>query len=80
MQDVAKIVKMSVKHPEINLFMLFPALFGAFTIVLLWILQPTMEDAGVAVALFGFFVGLNQFSRILFSKFAHSAYERLGIR
>ena len=42
MQDVAKIVKMSVKHPEINLFMLFPALFGAFTIVLLWILQPTM--------------------------------------
>lgn len=35
---------------------------------------------GVAVALFGFFVGLNQFSRILFSKFAHSAYERLGIR
>ena len=62
MQDVAKIVKMSVKHPEINLFMLFPALFGAFTIVLLWILQPTM------------------FSRILFSKFAHSAYERLGIR
>lgn len=61
MQDVAKIVKMSVKHPEINLFMLFPALFGAFTIVLLWILQPTMEDAGVAVALFGFLWGLISF-------------------
>lgn len=52
---------MSVKHPEINLFMLFPALFGAFTIVLLWILQPTMEDAGVAVALFGFLWGLISF-------------------
>ena len=80
LKDVAKIVKMSVKHPEINLFMLFPAMFGSFTIILLWILQPTMENAGVAIAMFGVFVGLNQFSRIVFSKFAHSFYEKLGAK
>ena len=78
LKDVMKVVKVSVKHPEIKWFMLFPAMYGSFTIVLMWILQPIMETAGVVLALFGVFVGLNQFSRIIFSKFAHDIYEKMG--
>ncbi|MCL2748604.1 MAG: MFS transporter [Alphaproteobacteria bacterium] len=79
-KDVMGIVKMSVKHPEIKWLMLFPAIFGSFTLIMMWILQPTMEAVGVSVALFGIFVGINQFSRILFAKYAHKVYESFGVR
>ncbi|GHS99855.1 MFS transporter [Bacteroidia bacterium] len=77
-RDVMGIVKMSVAHPEIKWFMLFPAIFGGFTIILIWMVQPAMAAAGIAVGLFGLFIGLNQFSRLVFSKSAHKILKFLG--
>ncbi|MDR1071991.1 MAG: MFS transporter [Rickettsiales bacterium] len=71
LRDLACIVKMSATHPEIKWFMMFTAIFGSFAIVLMWIMQPAMAGANVPVAMFGIFLGLNQFSRVAFSKFAH---------
>lgn len=73
--DVMSVVKMSMKHPEIKWFIIFPSVFGAFTRILLWMIQPTMEAAGIAVALFGIFVGFNQFMRFIFSKYAHAIFN-----
>ncbi|MDR1207073.1 MAG: MFS transporter [Rickettsiales bacterium] len=80
LRDLIGIVKMSVKHPEIKWFMLWPAIYASFTLVLMWILQPTMETVGVATALFGIFVAINQGSRIVFAKYAHKIYGILGPR
>lgn len=80
LRDCLSIVKMSVKHPEIKWLMIFPAMYGGFTLILFWILQPVMETALVPVALFGFFVGINQGSRAVFSKVSHKIKEWLGVR
>ncbi|MDR0726663.1 MAG: MFS transporter, partial [Rickettsiales bacterium] len=79
-RDCLSIVKMSVKHPEIKWLMIFPTVYSGFTIILLWILQPVMQTALVPVALFGFFVGINQGSRAVFSKISHRLKKFLGVR
>ena len=78
LKDVMGLVKMSVKHPEIKWFMLFPSVFGTFTLIVLWLFQPIMESVGMAVALFGVFMGLNQFSRLVFTKFANRIFDFFG--
>ncbi len=78
LRDVMGLVKMSVRHPEIKWFMLFPAMFGSFTLILLWLFQPVMETVGMAVALFGVFMGLNQLSRFVFAKYADNIFRRFG--
>lgn len=45
---------------------------------MLWILQPIMETTHVPVELFGFYIGLNQFSRIIFSKYAYKICDKYG--
>ena len=80
LKDLANVVKSAVKHPELKWLMLFPAMFGAFTLVMMWILQPTMETAGVPVSLFGIFVGINMFMRILFAKYAHKIQDIFGLK
>jgi hypothetical protein len=77
-KDLMGIVQMTVKHPEIKWFMLYPAIYASFTMLLMWLLQPAMQNAGVAISLFGLFVGVNQFSRIIFAKNAHWFYKVLG--
>ncbi len=76
--DIMSVVKMSVRHPEIKWFMIFPSIFGSFTLILMWLLQPTMESVGVAVSLFGIFVGLNQFSRFILAKYSDAIFRRMG--
>ena len=76
--DIASVVKMSVKNPAIKWFILFPAIFGAFTKILLWLFQPTMEQVGIALSLFGIFVGFNQFMRFVFSKYADAIFKRFA--
>ncbi|HOY46975.1 MAG TPA: MFS transporter [Alphaproteobacteria bacterium] len=77
-KDIISIVEMSIKHPEIKWFMTFPAIYAAFTLVLFWMLQPIMSAAGVATVMFGLFIGINQFSRVLFSKYAHKVCDTVG--
>jgi MFS family permease len=80
LRDMIGIVKMSATHPEIKWLMLFPAIFGGFTLVLMWILQPMMEAVRVPVALFGLFVGINTFFRLAFSKYAHLLHKTMGAK
>lgn len=76
--DVVGITYNTLKNPKLRNFILFPALFGGFTIILLWILQPVMESAHIPLALFGVYFGINQFSCIVFSKFAYKICAKLG--
>lgn len=76
--DAISITTTTLKNSKLRNLIIFPSLFGAFTIVMFWTLQPIMENAAVPVALFGFFTGLNQLSSIFFSKYAYKICEKLG--
>ena len=78
LQDAIGITVNTMKNPKLRNFIIFPSLFGAFTIVLLWILQPVMQDATVPVSLFGFYVGANQLERAILSKYAYKICDKLG--
>ncbi|MBO7645150.1 MAG: MFS transporter [Alphaproteobacteria bacterium] len=78
MADAVGITIKTLRKPKLRNLIIFPSFFGAFTIILFWILQPVMEKAHVPVALFGFFTALNGFSSILFSKYAHIICKKLG--
>ncbi len=76
--DIMSVVKMSVSHPEIKWFMLFPAIFGSWTLILVWLIQPTLEYVGAAAIWFGIFIAANQFWRLVFAKYANAIYTRMG--
>ncbi len=76
--DAVSISYKTLKNTKLRNLILFPSAFGAFTIVLLWIMQPIMETAHVPVALFGVYFAINQFSGIFFSKYAYKICEKLG--
>ena len=76
--DAVGITWNTMKNSKLRNFIIFPSIFGAFTIVLLWIMQPIMEQATVPVSLFGFYVGANQLSRAVFSKYAHKICAKFG--
>lgn len=76
--DAIGITYHTLKNPKLRNLILFPAMFGGFTIVMLWIMQPIMEMSHVPVQLFGFYFGINQMSAIVFSKFAYKICEKLG--
>lgn len=76
--DAIGITYKTLQNSKLRNLILFPSVFGGFTIVLLWIMQPIMETANVPVALFGIYFGINQFAGIIFSKFAYKICEKLG--
>lgn len=76
--DAIGITYRTLKKPKLRNLILFPSIFGAFTIILLWILQPIMENAHVPIVLFGIYFSINKFSSILFAKFAHKICSKLG--
>jgi len=76
--DALGITINTLKKPKLRNFIIFPSLFGAFTIVLFWILQPVMKTAHVPVELFGFFTALNGLASIVLSKYAHIICKKLG--
>lgn len=76
--DAVSVTTNTLKNPKLRNLILFPSLFGAFTIVLLWIMQPIMETAHVPVGLFGFYLGINQLSAVFFAKYAYKLCEKLG--
>ena len=78
LQDVVSITTNTLKNPKLRNLILFPSLFGAFTIILFWILQPIMETQNIPVGLFGFYLGANQISVTILSKFAYKICEKLG--
>lgn len=76
--DAISITANTLKNPKLRNLILFPSIFGAFTIILFWILQPVMETAIVPVALFGFYTAINKISSIFVAKYAYKICEKLG--
>ena len=76
--DAATITYKTLQNPKLRNLIIFPALFGSFTIVMLWIMQPIMETAHVPISLFGFYFGINQLSVVFFAKYAYKICEKLG--
>lgn len=77
-KDAIGITYNTIKNPKLRNLILFPSLLGSFTIIMLWIMQPIMETVLIPVELFGFYIGLNQFSRIIFSKYAYKICDKYG--
>ncbi len=78
LQDAISITTRTLKNPKLRNLILFPSLFGAFTIIIFWILQPIMETVNIPVGLFGFYLGINQVFIIILSKYAYKICEKLG--
>ena len=78
LQDAISITTRTLKNPKLRNLIFFPSLFGAFTIILFWILQPIMETVNIPVGLFGFYLGINQVFIIVLSKYAYKICEKLG--
>ena len=76
--DAIGITVRTMKNSKLRNLIFFPSLFGAFTIVLFWVLQPVMKMAHVPIELFGLFIALNGFASIVFSKYAHVICKKLG--
>ena len=76
--DVIGITYRTLKNPKLRSLILFPSIFSAFTIILLWILQPVMEISHIPIVLFGIYFSINKFSSILFAKFAHKICAKFG--
>ena len=76
--DTISITANTLKNPKLRNLILFPSIFGAFTIILFWILQPVMETAAVPVALFGFYTAINKISSIFVAKYAYKICEKFG--
>ncbi len=77
-KDALTITTTTLKNSRLRNLILFPSIFGSFTIILLWIMQPIMETAAIPVALFGFYVGINRLSMIFLSKYAYKICEKFG--
>ena len=76
--DAISITTTTLKNPKLRTLIFFPSLFGAFTIIMLWIIQPIMDAAHVPVALFGVYMAMNNLSLIFLSKYAYKICEKLG--
>ena len=69
--DALNITIQTLRKPKLRNFIIFPSLFGGFTIVLFWLLQPVMKTALIPVEFFGFFTMLKGLSSIVFAKYAY---------
>ena len=76
--DAVSITVNTLKNPKLRNLILFPSLYGAFTIVMFWILQPIMDTVKIPVGLFGVYAGASQLFRIILSKYAYKICEKLG--
>ena len=76
--DVIGITLRTLRNAKLRNLIIFPALYGSFTIILFWALQPIMETSNIPVALFGIYIGINQFSRMLMSKYAYKICQKFG--
>lgn len=78
-QDVLDISKYALKHKQLKWLMLFPAVYGTLTLVLMWGLQSVMVVKEVPVFMFGFVVFGVALTRILFSASSGRVLEKVQL-
>ena len=78
-KDILDISKYAMKHPEIKWLMLFPALYGTFTFMMLWGLQSVMVLRALPVFVFGFVTTANSFLRTFWSGISGKILEKFHL-
>jgi MFS family permease len=78
-QEILDISKYAIKHPEIKWLMLFPALYGTFTFVMMWGLQSVMVLRALPVFVFGFVTTANSFLRTFWSGISGKILEKFHL-
>lgn len=78
-QDILDISKYAMKHPEIKWLMLFPAVYGTLTLVLMWGLQSVMVAKELPVFVFSLIMGLNAFARTFWSGVSGKILEKINL-
>lgn len=78
-QDICDISKYALKHKELKWLMLFPALYGTMTLILMWGLQSVMIVKDIPVFMFSVVMTANAFMRVIWSGFSGKALEKLNL-
>lgn len=79
MQDILSIVRFAIKHTQIRWLILYPAMYGMLTLILMWGLQSVMIVRDVPVYMFSVILGGNAISRIFWSSASGKLLERFGL-
>ncbi|MBR6411976.1 MAG: MFS transporter [Alphaproteobacteria bacterium] len=78
-QDILDISKYAMKNHEIKWLMLFPAVYGTLTFVLMWGLQSVMVFRGLPVFMFSIVMGANAFLRTFWSGVSGKILEKIQL-
>ncbi|MBP5344359.1 MAG: hypothetical protein J6Y85_04745 [Alphaproteobacteria bacterium] len=78
-QDILDISKYAMKHSEIKWLMLFPALYGTLTLVLMWGLQSVMVAKNLPIFVFSIIMGLHAFARTFWSGISGKVLEKINL-
>ena len=78
-QDILDISKYALKHQELKWLMLFPALYGTFTFMMLWGLQSVMVLRELPIFVFGFVTTANSFLRTFWSSISGKILEKFHL-
>ncbi len=78
-QDIIDISKATIKHPSIKWLIIFPAIYGGLTLVLMWGLQTVMIARDIPVFMFSFVMGANAIMRILYGTISPKLLDKLHI-
>ena len=78
-QDILDISKYAIKHKEIKWLMIFPAIYGTLTFVLMWGLQSVMVFRELPVFMFSLIMGLNALMRTFWSGISGKVLEKINL-
>ncbi len=78
-QDIMDISKFAVKNHELKWLIIFPAIYGVLTLIIMWGLQSVMIATHVPVFLFGVFVSMNAFGRTAWSTISGLLLDKIGL-
>lgn len=78
-KDILDISKFAIKHSEIKWLMLFPAIYGLLTFILLWGLQSVMIVRDLPIFVFSLVIGINAVMRSGWSSISGFILERFNL-
>ncbi len=78
-KDIFEISSLALKNKEIKWLMIFPAIYGALTLTLMWGLQSVMIETKIPIFMFSIILSINSFGRILWAMMAGKALDKFGL-
>lgn len=78
-QDILDISKYALRHSELKWLMLFPAVYGMLTLVLMWGLQSVMLFRELPIFMFSVVMGANAFLRTFWSGVSGKILEKINL-